>query len=69
MTNPWIDNKGAKHWCDVDGEFHREDGPAWEWADGSKFWYIHGREHREDGPAREWADGTKEWWINKKLIK
>ena len=46
---------------------HREDGPAVEYADGDKFWYINGKRHREDGPAVEYANGTKYWCINGKL--
>ena len=46
------------------GLLHREDGPAVEWADGSKNWHKHGKYHREDGPAVEWANGYKEWWLN-----
>ena len=45
---------------------HREDGPAIEWATGTKQWYINGKRHREDGPAVEWAGGTKSWCINGK---
>ena len=44
--------------------FHREDGPAVEWAGGTKEWWINGNRHREDGPAIEYADGCKSWWIN-----
>ena len=47
-------------------QLHREDGPAIEYADGSKAWYINDKRHREDGPAVEYADGGKEWWINDK---
>ena len=46
---------------------HREDGPAAEWADGSKRWYLNGELHREDGPAAEWADGSKRWYLNGEL--
>ena len=46
---------------------HREDGPAIEWASGSKAWYLNGKCHREDGPAAEWASGGKEWFLNGKL--
>ena len=46
---------------------HREDGPAAEYASGSKEWFINGKLHREDGPAAEWADGSKEWRLNGKL--
>jgi hypothetical protein len=48
----------------LDGKFHREDGPAIEWADGSKSWWINSQLHREDGPACEYADGSKEWYLN-----
>ena len=43
---------------------HREDGPAIEWADGSKEWWFNGELHREDGPAYEDADGSREWYLN-----
>ena len=43
---------------------HREDGPAIEWASGSKEWYLNGNLHREDGPAAEWASGSKEWYLH-----
>jgi hypothetical protein len=51
----------------LNGELHREDGPAIEWASGTKNWFINGKFHREDGPAREWADGTKFWYLNGEL--
>ena len=43
---------------------HREDGPAIEYVNGSKEWYINGLLHREDGPAVEWYNGDREYWIN-----
>ena len=46
---------------------HREDGPAIEWADGSKSWSLNGQRHREDGPAVEYANGTKYWYLNGKM--
>lgn len=45
-------------------KIHREDGPAIEFKDGSKYWYKDSELHREDGPAVELPDGRKEWWIN-----
>jgi hypothetical protein len=45
---------------------HREDGPAVEYPDGDKSWYINGKLHREDGPAVEYADGGKAWFIDGK---
>ena len=45
---------------------HREDGPAVEYANGSKAWFLNGKLHREDGPAVEYSDGDKEWYLNGK---
>ena len=44
----------------------REDGPAVEFTNGYKAWFINHELHREDGPAVEYADGSKEWYINDK---
>ncbi len=41
---------------------HRLDGPAIEYADGSKFWYKEGKCHRENGPAVEYNNGDKFWY-------
>ena len=56
---------GDKEWR-LNGELHREDGPAVERADGSKAWYLHDNLHREDGPAIEWENRTKAWYLNGK---
>ena len=37
---------GNKYWR-LNGERHREDGPACEWADGYNCWYLNGREYTE----------------------
>lgn len=34
---------GDEYWY-KNGMRHREDGPAIEWADGTKFWYYNGEE-------------------------
>jgi len=54
----YVDDYGTKcwHW---NNKFHREDGPAVEYANGGKEWYLNGKRHREDGPAIEYADGRK----------
>ena len=57
-----LDN-GTKYWY-LNGELHREDGPAIEWEHGVKEWYLNGVLHREDGPAVEYADGSKHWYLN-----
>ena len=47
----------------LNGELHREDGPAIEYTSGSKYWYKNGKLHRLDGPAIEYANGDKRWYI------
>jgi hypothetical protein len=58
-----IDNSGNKKWK-LNGNHHRVDGPAIEWANGDKEWCLNGAWHREDGPAIERANGYKEWCLN-----
>jgi hypothetical protein len=50
----------------LNGELHREDGPAVEDANGDKFWYLNNKLHREEGAAVEWNDGSKFWYLNGK---
>lgn len=49
-----------------DGSFHRTDGPAIEWSDGDRDWYVNGILHRIDGPAIEYKaeDGGNGWLVN-----
>ena len=54
-------------WRNSDGKLHREDGPAIEYANGTKAWFVDGKRHRKDGPAIEQGDGTKAWFVNGKL--
>lgn len=68
MIGPVTDEFGNKYWRNETGHFHREDGPAIEYENGSKCWLINGERHREDGPAIEYADGRKVWYINGKYI-
>ena len=49
------------------GKHHRDDGPAIEYATGSKHWYKEGNLHRDDGPAIEYATGSKHWYKEGKL--
>jgi hypothetical protein len=58
-----IDEHGNKRWR-LDGDLHRVDGPAVEYADGDKEWYLNDEYHRVDGPAVEWSFGDDQWWLN-----
>jgi hypothetical protein len=62
-----VDDYGTREWY-VNGELHREDGPAVEEFNGTKCWYINGNRHRIDGPAIEYYDGSECWYINNKKM-
>lgn len=46
----------------LNGILHREDGPAVEYANGTRGWYKNGIFHREDGPAIETLKGNQIWF-------
>ena len=52
----------------MNGKFHRTDGPAIEYINGTKIWYTNDKLHRTDGPAIEYANGDKEWYADDKKI-
>jgi len=53
-----VDTNGDRfHYQDY--KLHRTDGPACEYASGTKKWLVAGRRHRTDGPAIEYPDGAK----------
>ena len=58
-----VNRFGNKFWY-LNGELHREDGPAIEYDDGYKIWYLNGKYHRVDAPAGEYANGGKSWYLN-----
>ena len=58
-----VDAKGNIHWlCGL--RKHRTDGPAVEWANGTKEWFQNGQRHRIDGVAIDYANGYKRWLIH-----
>ena len=58
---PETDREGTVRWF-WRGLLHRDDGPAIEYVDGSKWWCRNGKLHREDGPAVERVNGDKRWY-------
>ena len=58
-----VSDTGAKIWT-LNGNYHREDGPAIEHHDGTKYWFFHGERHRLDGPAVMRSTGKTKWYIN-----
>ena len=61
-----VDSNGSTRWRNLEGELHRECGPAIEYVSGERHWYLNGRFHREDGPACEYVSGVKYWYIHGK---
>jgi hypothetical protein len=45
MSQPemYVDSDGSKHWFLNGVGRHREDGPAIELPNGTKFWYLNGK--------------------------
>ena len=62
-----FDENETKRWVNEEGQFHRDDGPAVIWPDGTKIWFQNDKKHRDNGPAVIWADGTEEWFLNGQL--
>ena len=59
-----INEYGTKIWRLPNGFLHREDGPAIEYSNGDKSWYLNNKRHRENGPAVECINGYKAWFLN-----
>jgi len=52
------------YWKNDDNYFHHEDGPAIEYDNGTKFWYINGKLHNNVGPAVEYSDGRVYYYLD-----
>ena len=61
-----LSKDGTIHYRNEKGQYHREDGPAYEQPDGYKAYCINNMLHREDGPARIHPNGNEEWYLNGK---
>ena len=59
-----VDEHGNIRYRNSKYELHRLDGPAIEWASGSKTWYANGIIHRDNGAAVIWDDGSEFWYLN-----
>jgi hypothetical protein len=62
-----IDKYGTVSYINSKGQYHRLDGPAREWPDGSKVWWINDKIHRLDGPAIIFTEQDKHWYLNYKI--
>jgi len=71
MTTQYIikNENGTSYYKDKEMKIpHREDGPAVEWASGTKQWWLNGKPHRVNGPAVEYVNGAKYWFLNGKEV-
>ena len=63
-----VDQEKTIRWLNEKDQLHRLDGPAIEYADEGKEWWVESKRHRLDGPAIEHADGYKAWYVEGKLM-
>ena len=66
MSSTKVEYEDRIEWHNEKGKLHREDGPAVQWPNGYKEWYLNGERHREDGPAIQWPDSSKFWYLSGK---
>jgi hypothetical protein len=59
-----IDSNGTKCWYNAKDQRHREDGPAIEWSNGYKSWYINGQQLTE----AEWRAQAKQTCNGKTIV-
>ena len=69
MAKRWYHRSGTVRWLDDKGHFHRVDGPASVWPDGTQPWFSHGRFHFAHGPAILYADGLLVWYEDGKWLR
>src|ERR1700680_3276797 len=62
------DMYGNTHWYNLNGNYHRDNGPAIICANGTKIWCHHGLPHRIDGPALESHTGSHRWFYKGKEL-
>jgi hypothetical protein len=64
-----IDKNGNEYWLDDDDLIHRDNAPAFIYANGNSIWYQHGLLHRLDGPAIDVGNGDGFWYIDGEKIR
>lgn len=54
---------GETAWLTEDGKFHRIGGPADEFDNGDKVFYVNNKRHNEEGAAIQLADGRNFYYL------
>jgi len=55
---------GGKTYYNLNGQVHRENGPAYIDSSGNKYWYLYNLVHREDGPAIIYGNGKTDYFYH-----
>jgi hypothetical protein len=61
-----VDYQGNIRYYNSKSDLHRLDGPAIEWIDGDKEWWVIGNRHRLNGYAVSWRSVHKFWYLKNK---
>lgn len=64
-NGPAVEFAGCRSWF-INGNRHRDIGPAEEFFNGDKIWWANGLLHRIDGPAIKYSNGIDCWYIEDK---
>jgi hypothetical protein len=59
-----VDSHGTKYWI-LNDKLHCEHGPAVEWANGNKFWYLNGKELTETDWRKQIQKNVKVSYVGK----
>ena len=59
-----VDKLGTRIYRNSHDQIHRRLGPAIEYPDGTRMWYLDGQRHRTTGPAIEYTNGDKAWFLD-----
>ena len=62
-----VDMRGTRWYYNSANQLHRDEGPAVEYADGTKLWYQNGQLQRTDGPAIINRRRDKYWYQYNRL--
>ena len=57
-------SNGDTYYRNYKNKLHRTDGPAIEYTEGTKEYYLNGALHRTDGPAIDCLDGSRAYFVN-----
>ncbi len=63
MVRKEISSINNTYYFNEQNQLHKEDGPAIQYTNGDKEWWINGLLHRIDGPAIAYGYRRKEYYL------